>query len=106
MGIKIIMDKIPSLQNPIVEASLLVIQNSKGEKLLEIPLKKGPYGNQMDYTPEELFALIAKQTRSYWGEQIAREIEQHCIDIGHWHEPNMPCQVHERAAAIARGNKE
>ena len=37
-------------------------------------------------------------------EQIKREIKQHCIDIGHWHEPNMPCQVHERAAAIAGGN--
>ena len=38
-------------------------------------------------------------------EQIAKEIKQHCVVIGHWHihevaaaiaEPNMPCQRGEK----------
>ena len=56
--------------------SLLTINNSKGEILLDIPLKKDSEGGaRLDYTPEELFELIAEQTRGYWGEKFAQEIE-------------------------------
>lgn len=49
--------------------SLLQIQNHKGEVILDIPYPS----EQRDFTPEELFEIIAKQTESYWREKIAGE---------------------------------
>lgn len=63
---KIVQDRIEARSHLI---SLLTIQNDKGEVVLDIPFPS----EQQDFTSEELFEIIAKQTETYWQEKFFPE---------------------------------
>ena len=92
----------------IINEPIFTIMDNKGRVLLSIPRKIGI----QDYTVEELFELIAEQTRAFNGEQIAREIEGEgpWCDNPYHRKPNerlsgnnCPCYLF--AIQIARGQK-
>ena len=62
-------------RDQMIDQSILTILDSKGEVLFNIPKKISEDDVILDFNAEELFELIAKQTRAYNGEQIAKENE-------------------------------